>query len=162
MIKKILSVLLFLAIDLNARVKSTKILDLRYDLDTSTPQKKTFINKTGKKIWFQYKLINPKNGDFFVQEPVCLPGDSISFDISELGKKILPAGYGKVVMTYEVAKVTQTPVKKMDEFAAVRFRNGKKDLLISNYELNGSDKFELSLDSGGCIRVKSIKNILKK
>lgn len=162
MVKKGLFLTIFMVMGLNAVVKSTKILDLEYQLDASKAQKKTFINNTGVKILFRYRIVNPKTGSFMTQEPICLPGKEIVFDLAELGKKVLPAGYGKVFMSYEVAKVLLTPHKKMDELSACRFKNGKKDLLISNYELDSNDTFELYLHSHGSIGCKPVKDILRK
>jgi hypothetical protein len=146
-----------MAMELNAVVKTTKILDFEYQLNTDTNNAKTFVNKTGKKLWFRYTIINPKNGDFAGQEPVLVPEGWIQIDFSKLGRQILPSGYGKVVMSLEVAKVTQTPDKKMDELCACRFKNGKKDLLINEHEFAENDQFELYLDCSGHLACKSVE-----
>ncbi len=156
MIKRLLIVVLYGFIGLNAVVKTTKILNFEYQLNTDDENIKRFINKTGKKLWFRYNIRHPKTGDFAVQEPILVNDSYIDVDFSQLGKQILPAGYGKVKVSLDVAKVTQTPEKKMDELCACRFKNGKKDLLISSQQFSKNNEFELFLDSKGRLVCKSL------
>ena len=149
MVKKGLFVAIFIAMELHAVVKTTKILNFEYQLNSKTDHSKKIINKTGKKLWFRYLVRNPKNGNFIAQEPSLIPDGYIEIDFSNIRQQLLPAGYGKVKISFEVAKVTQTPYKKMDELCACRFKNGKKDLLISAHEFNENDQFELYVDSDG-------------
>jgi len=159
MIKRLLVITFCGFFGLNSVVKTTKILDFEYQLDTNKSNLKTFLNKTGKKILFGYKVVYPKTGIFAQQEPILEQDGFIEVDFSELGKQVLPADYGKVKISLELAKITQTPDKKMDELCACRFKNGKKDLLISTQQFLKNDKFELYLDSKGSLACKSIKPI---
>lgn len=155
MIKKSLFLAVFMAIELHAVVKTTKILDFEYHLDTQTVKRKRFINKTDKKMVFRYTLRNPKNGDFVKQEPILVQDGFIEIDFADLGKEILPSVHGRVKVSIEVSKVIQTPDKKMDELCACRFKNGKKDLLISSHQFDKNETFELYFDSVGHLACKS-------
>jgi hypothetical protein len=157
MAKKLLLLTVCLAANLNAVIKTTKIADFQHQLNTDTAHKKSYINKTGKKLWFRYRVVNPKTGEFRGQEPILLPDATIDVDFAYLGEQILPAGYGKVAIFHEVGNVTRNPYKKMDELCVSRFKNGKKDLLISRHEFDNNDRFELYIDSNGRIACKSFK-----
>jgi hypothetical protein len=156
MIKRLFIFVFYGFIGLNAVVKTTKILDFEYELNTHDDNIKRFINKTGRKLCFRYNIKHPKTGDFVIQEPVLVDEGYIDVDFSQLGKQLLLAGYGKVKVSLEVAKVTQTPDKKMDELCACRFKNGKKDLLISSQQFSKNNEFELYLDSKRSLACKSL------